>query len=241
MDSVPATNIFRVMAPLIFSAILSLVTGSQSEPFIKRQKEWLEVTEQRVGVTASIISSMKSVKILGLVERMHSKIHKLRHEEVRRAKKVRAFAVLFTILQTLSLSGTRWITYTTFGIIALLSSSGSGFGVNRLFTSLATLSIFMERLEIFLRQMPALASSFGCLRRIEVFLLLEMKRDIRLVGDVEQSSSETAGDYELQDLSTNYGLIIIKDLSVGWSERNAVFHGLSMDIIRGSFTMIIGP
>jgi ATP-binding cassette subfamily C (CFTR/MRP) protein 1 len=208
---------------------------------MKRQKQWLEVTEQRVGITTTLISAMKSVKMLGLIERMHSKIRKLRHEEVRRAKKVRVFYAIFTILQTLSLSGTRWITYTVFGIITLLSSSNSDFGANRLFTSLAILNIFMERLEIFLRQMPALASSFGCLRRIEVFLLLEMKRDTRLVDNVEQFGSETAGDSEFQDFSTHHSLIQIKDLSVGWTEENAVFQGLSMDMTRGSFTMIIGP
>jgi ATP-binding cassette subfamily C (CFTR/MRP) protein 1 len=230
------------VAPLLFSAILSFVTGSQSGPYIKRQKKWLEITEQRVGLTASVISSMKGIKILGLVERMHSRIDKLRREEVSRGKKVRVFYALFTILQTLSLSGTRWITYTVFGIIALLDSSNSGFGINRLFTSLAILNIFMERLEIFLRQMPLLASSFGCLRRIEVFLLLETKRDVRLVGDPEHFGSTMAtDDYELRDFSTYHSVIRVQDLRVGWNEESAVFQGLSMDIARGSFTMVIGP
>ncbi|VUC23771.1 unnamed protein product [Clonostachys rosea] len=229
------------MAPLIFSAILSLATGAQSGPYIKRQKEWLEATEERVGLTASVISSMKGVKILGFVEKIHAKIRALRHEEVNRAKKVRVFMALFAILQTLSLSGTRWITYTVFGIVALLNPSNNSFGVNRLFTSLAILNIFMERLEIFLRQMPALASAFGCLRRIETFLLLEMKRDGRLEGSIGSFATSSSNENELQTLLPRHVAIKIDDLSVGWNGEIPILNGISMDITRGSFTMIIGP
>jgi ATP-binding cassette subfamily C (CFTR/MRP) protein 1 len=229
------------MAPLLFSTLLSLVSASQSGPYIKRQKKWLEATELRVGFTASIISSMKGVKILGLVEEVHSKLRALRHQEVQQSKKARLFYAIFTVLQTLSLSGTRWITYTVFGIVAVTNSAHSGLSINRLFTSLAILNIFMERLEIFLRQMPAIASSFGCLRRIETFLLLETKRDNRLVSDARPFTSGTVDEYELQELHKSDTLISMKELTVGWSKENTVLQGLTADIAPGSFTMVIGP
>jgi ATP-binding cassette subfamily C (CFTR/MRP) protein 1 len=184
---------------------------------------------------------MKGVKIMGLVEKMHAKLRDLRYHEVQQAKKVRLFYALFTVLQTLSLSGTRWITYTVFGIIAILDSAHSGLGINRLFTSLAILNIFMERLEILLRQMPSIASSFGCLRRIEKFLLLETKRDNRLISNAQSSSSEMMGSYELEDFQVNETLIGMKELSVGWNAEKAVLQGLTVDIAPGSFTMVIGP
>jgi ATP-binding cassette subfamily C (CFTR/MRP) protein 1 len=226
------------LAPLIFSAILALFSASQSGPYIKRQKKWLEATQLRVGFTSSIISSMKGVKIMGLVEKMHSKLRALRLREVQRAKKLRLFYALFTVLQTLSLSGTRWTTYTVFGIIAISKSGHSGLDVKRLFASLAILNIFMQRLEIFLRQMPPIASSFGCLRRIEKFLLLETKSDNRLVSSTEFSDSE---GYQLQDIQRGETLISMRELSVGWDREKAELNGLNLEIPAGSFTMVIGP
>lgn len=178
---------------------------------------------------------------MGLIEKMYSRLRALRHWEVQRAKKQRVFYALFTVLQTLSLSGTRWITYTTFGILAILNSAHSSLSINRLFTSLAILNIFMERLEIFLRQMPSIASSFGCLRRIEKFLLLDTKQDNRLDINARPPTLETAGAFELQNLSTRSGLISIRDLSVGWDLEKAEVQGLTVEIPSGSLVVVIGP
>ena len=187
---------------------------------------------------------MKGVKILGLVENINSRICSLRHTEVEKAKRVRIFYAIFTLLQTLSLSGTRWITYTTFGIVTLLSSSSSGLNTGVLFTSLTILNIFMERLEIFLRYMPSIASSFGCLRRIENFLLLETKRDNRLVGNAELVLFEYSDSVELRepmDRASGNVVVSMKELSIGWTRENVVVQGLNPEIPQGNQTMVIGP
>jgi ATP-binding cassette subfamily C (CFTR/MRP) protein 1 len=242
-------NSLRFLAPLIFSAVLSYLSGTGSGPYIRSQKLWLEATEQRLGFTASVISAMRGVKILGLVESIDLRIRNLRHTEVERAKKVRTWMAVFTLLQTLSLSGTRWITYTVFGMIALVSSSSS-LNTNVLFTSLTILNIFMERLEIFLRNMPTIASSFGCLHRIETFLLQETKRDNRFGGNAELLAviSEISNGYELQDLGKQVFIsqrscntvIGMKDLSIGWSKDQMVLQGINLEIPQGSVTMVIG-
>jgi ATP-binding cassette subfamily C (CFTR/MRP) protein 1 len=234
-------KLFRFLAPLIFSVLLSYLTGLGSQPYIRSQKLWLEATEKRVSFTSSAISSMKGVKILGLVEMVYSKIGKLRHDEVQKAKKVRIFYSIFTVLQTLSLSGTRWITYTCYGIVTLLSSSTAGLNVNVLFTSLAILNIFMERLEIFLRQIPSIASSFGCLHRIETFLLLDTKRDNRLVRSSDSTSFEPMEGYELQNRALDNTVISMKELSIGWNRDQVILQGVNLEIPRGSLTTIIGP
>jgi len=184
---------------------------------------------------------MKGVKILGLVDIISSKIAILRQDEVRKAKKARIWYAIFTLLQTLSLSGTRWITYTTFGVVILLKSSGSGLDISVLFTSLSILNIFMEQLEIFLRGIPKIASSFGCLRRIETFLLLETKRDNRLIDNGELESSITSNGYQLHNRATYSAAISMKDLSVGWTKEQVVVEGVNMEIPKGSMTVVIGP
>jgi len=92
--------------------------------------------------------------------------------------------------------------------------------------------------------MPSIASAFGCLRRIENFLLLETKRDNRLLENTELLINEASEGYELRQLR-NHALhntvISIKELSIGWTREHVVLQGISLEIPRGSVTMIIGP
>ena len=68
------------------STFLSLRAGK----FVsKRQKAWFEATQQRINFTAEILGSMKSVKMLGLTEKMTSAIAKLRFHEVELSKSFR--------------------------------------------------------------------------------------------------------------------------------------------------------
>lgn len=226
-------DISRFLAPLLFSVMLAFLTASQSGPYIKRQKSLLQATELRVGFISSIISSMRGVKVMGLVDKVYSTLRVLRVEEINRAKKERLYYALFTVLQTLSLSGTRWITYTVFGIIAILSRSQSGLAVTPLIASLAILNIFMSRLEIFLRQMPKIAASFGCLRRIEKFLLLETKKDNRIISSAESSAFD--------GLELQRPVISISDLSVGWEPEKVQLRDLNFELPPNSFTIVIGP
>ncbi|KFZ09212.1 hypothetical protein V502_08876 [Pseudogymnoascus sp. VKM F-4520 (FW-2644)] len=228
------------IAPLVFSTILSLVSGLVAKPLMTRQMVWLEATEDRVALTASTIASMKGVKILGLVDMVGSVIRKLRHKEVKCGKKWRIFYAIFTLLQTLSLSGTRWVTYTVFGLIALYGSGNGSLGVNRLFTSMAILNIFMERLEILIRQMPKIASAFGCIRRIEVFLKAETKRDNRMIIEPEAEALDSSFGQELTTIP-RLEAINIKNLSTGWTADQAVLKDVTLQIPVGSFAMIIGP
>ena len=170
-----------------------------------------------------------------------SVIRKLRHKEVKCGKKWRIFYAIFTLLQTLSLSGTRWVTYTVFGLIALYGSGNGSLGVNRLFTSMAILSIFMERLEILIRQMPRIASAFGCIRRIEVFLRAESKRDNRMIIEPEPEALDPSFGQELTTIPRLTEAINIRNLSTGWTADQVVLKDITLQIPVGSFAMIIGP
>ncbi|KFY10023.1 hypothetical protein V492_05242 [Pseudogymnoascus sp. VKM F-4246] len=229
------------IAPLVFSTILSLVSGLVAKPLMTRQMVWLEATEERVALTASTIASMKGVKILGLIDIVGSLIRKLRHKEVQCGKKWRIFYAIFTLLQTLSLSGTRWVTYTVFGLIALYGSGNGSLGVNRLFTSMAILNIFMERLEILIRQMPKIASAFGCIRRVELFLMAETKRDNRMIIESEREAMDHSFGQELATISRLTEAISIRNLSTGWTSDQAVLKDITLQIPVGNFAMIIGP
>jgi ATP-binding cassette, subfamily C (CFTR/MRP), member 1 len=53
------------------------------------QKRWLSAIEKRVNFTSEIFGSIKSVKMLGLVDRMAMLIEKMRRDEIVVMKKSR--------------------------------------------------------------------------------------------------------------------------------------------------------
>lgn len=58
-----------------------------------RQAQWLEAIERRISSTASMLSSIKGVKMLGLTPTMMHLVHNLRIDELSISKKFRTLLV----------------------------------------------------------------------------------------------------------------------------------------------------
>lgn len=60
-----------------------------------RQKAWSVATQKRLAMITSMLSSAKSMKMLGLTEAMKSKITALRDEEIKTSKRLRWMMVAY--------------------------------------------------------------------------------------------------------------------------------------------------
>jgi ATP-binding cassette subfamily C (CFTR/MRP) protein 1 len=60
-----------------------------------KQKAWNEATQSRISLTASALSSMKVMKMLGLSRETEVLLQKLRAQELEMAKKVRWMMVAY--------------------------------------------------------------------------------------------------------------------------------------------------
>lgn len=60
-----------------------------------KQKAWNAATQKRIAMTLSMLSSTKSMKMLGLTEAMKCKINDLRHSEIETSKKLRWIMVAY--------------------------------------------------------------------------------------------------------------------------------------------------
>lgn len=60
-----------------------------------KQKAWNEATQRRISLTASALSSMKVMKMLGLSRQTESWLQKLRAQELELARKVRWMMVAY--------------------------------------------------------------------------------------------------------------------------------------------------
>jgi ATP-binding cassette, subfamily C (CFTR/MRP), member 1 len=82
------------VAPILM-AILCFVAQTQlSKKIGPSQGEWVKSVQRRVGVTSSILRSMKSVKLAGLVVSMGDLVQAERIREIRKAMKYRMYTVI---------------------------------------------------------------------------------------------------------------------------------------------------
>ncbi|KAK6505820.1 hypothetical protein TWF481_007711 [Arthrobotrys musiformis] len=254
------------LAPLFILGLCTYLASHMSTIIVKRQKIWLQETQKRVHFTSSVIASMRGVKMMGLVPLITKKIEKLRHVENMAGLKWRLNIVVGVALSNLGSEGSKWFTFILFAIIFYVKhrkgdGDGSGLNVNVLFTSLAILNITLQKLQIVIQIIPGLMNSFGCLMRIEEFLMGETKSDNRLQrergGRVSENSSGEYGDgnerfksdgedipmQRIRRLSRDgaKSLIEVTQLTAGWSQEEKILKDVSLDFISGEIAIIVGP
>jgi hypothetical protein len=69
--------------------------GGLAETF---QQEWMQVLQKRVGITSTMLSAMKGVKMTGLTPKLGELIQDLRLGELKTAKKFRKCFTAFLVL-----------------------------------------------------------------------------------------------------------------------------------------------
>lgn len=79
----------------IVCAALSVFVGDLAG---KRQPPWMEALQKRIGITSSMLQSMKGVKMMGLTEELRKLIQGLRLQEIKSAIKFRECRLYFIAL-----------------------------------------------------------------------------------------------------------------------------------------------
>ncbi|KAK6335782.1 hypothetical protein TWF730_003159 [Orbilia blumenaviensis] len=196
------------LAPLFVLGLCTYLTSHLSTIIVRRQKVWLQETQKRVHFTSSVIASMRGVKMMGLVPLITKKIEQLRHSENMAGLKWRLNIVVGVSLSNLGSEGSKWFTFILFAVIFYVKQKGGdssqGLNVNVLFTSLAILNITLQRLQTIIQIIPGLMNSFGCLMRIEEFLMAETKSDNRLQREKGSRTVSLTGDSADNSNNSNY-------------------------------------
>ncbi|KAK6338159.1 hypothetical protein TWF696_001630 [Orbilia brochopaga] len=251
-----------LIAPLVVLGISTLLASKLSAITVKRQKLWLQETQKRVHFTSSVISSMRGVKMMGLASRIQQRIQSMRIEENNAALRWRLSITISIALSTFSSEGSKWLTFFLFAIIFYIKEQknqhGGGLNVNILFTSLAILNIALQKLHIIIQVIPGILNAFGCLIRIEEFLMAETKSDNRLQRSKQSQSSDGDQDSSNQTLSStsqeielskfrpdlngySQPLVEVANLTAGWTPEQAVLRDISLDIFANQVTILVGP
>jgi ATP-binding cassette, subfamily C (CFTR/MRP), member 1 len=150
----------------------------------------------------------------------------------------------------------------TFGFYAIIAAKNdTAFDPSRVFTSLSLLILFTQPLFAFFEDLLTFQTLFGCLNRIEKFLLQETRSDHRIVAANATPNLKSADarlirnslEIELAPLrrdaskrgstsEASSDVVKIEEASFGWDkEKDPILHDISCTLKRGQLTMLIGP
>jgi ATP-binding cassette subfamily C (CFTR/MRP) protein 1 len=236
------------IAPIVV-VMISVVSSAQVARFIgDTQKEWVQSVQQRVAVTASMLSSMKVVKMMGLSNFLFSTVQDYRVRELERMKRFRVFMIWRSGISMLPALFGPLSAFAIFAIITAVNGS-SQLSIVQAFTSLAILSLLTNPAQALLGSLPQVAMAVGCFDRIQAFLLersfedrREAPRDCRFPGEEKMNAVATAYFSNLDDSSRCAYAVEIENASVKPSHDAPVaIQAITMKAKKGSISFVVGP
>lgn len=199
------------------------------------QRAWMAGNQKRVGLTATVISSMKNLKISGLSTTVRDYVQALRVSELAAGSRFRKITIIAAL----------------FGYIPFLISPPLTFAfaqrnldVPRIFTSLSYLVLLTNPLTQVFQTIPLLISGLACLGRIQAFLESEARCDFRdVVTDPKHHFEKAPVDKEhsAQAADNAPPPVVIRNGKFGWEANKFVLRDINTQIPQSSLTMIIGP
>ncbi|KAF3067612.1 Multidrug resistance-associated protein 1 [Trichoderma lentiforme] len=193
------------------------------------QRDWMILVQKRVGLTATIIASMKNLKISGLSSPVRQFVQKLRVEELIAGARFRKIFIAAAL----------------FGFIPLLLSPALTFALtqnrldaSRVFTGLSFLTLLTMPLSQVFQSIPEVISALACIGRIQAFLECETRDDFRQVlADIKRHSVKAP----IESILPFESKVLIKDGSFGWKANKPVLRDVNLRIPKRSLTVIVGP
>jgi ABC-type multidrug transport system fused ATPase/permease subunit len=199
------------------------------------QRSWMAGVQKRVGLTATVIGSMKNLKISGLSSAVKDFVQNLRIEELRGGARFRKIFIMAALLGFCPLFLSPPLTF---------AFARQTLDATKMFTSLSWLLLLTYPLSQLFSAAPELLSGLACLGRIQSFLECETRQDFRQVlADLRLNSKRNGADSvtafgSMPDVEHP---IIIRDGHFGWQAEEFVLHNINTRVSKSSLTLVIGP
>ncbi|KAH7400242.1 P-loop containing nucleoside triphosphate hydrolase protein [Cadophora sp. MPI-SDFR-AT-0126] len=178
--------------PLVIIFFCSRMSKYVAKHLRSRQKAWNVATQKRLVMITAMLSSAKSMKMLGLSEEMKSKIAALRTDEIQTSKKLRWMMVaynasanalgIFAPVVTLVLSA-----------IVVMYKYGKGLETETVFTTTALLTMVTHPANMVMTIIPRAVASLANFERINKYLLESSRSDRRHSLSGESACSSKNG------------------------------------------------
>ncbi|KAM0557995.1 hypothetical protein ACHAPJ_005161 [Fusarium lateritium] len=245
------------LAPMVVALVSTTATLMIARYMADAQKKWVRGIQTRIDVTASMLSSMKEVKMLGLTDVLNDMVQSLRVRELGLSKKFRKLTCWRVLFQSNMETISPLSTFATYIIIS--QTTGEPLSTASAYTSLSLIYLLSVPMGTLMRTIPRLKASLACFERMQGFLLSDSCKDHRLPLSISGSTSqetrypglddpmESRGSIELLDRSdepyvaAGQPLMVVSDASFGWlKDEPPVLDNVSFTICKSHFTFVIG-
>lgn len=248
------------IAPIITTVLcvglqvwLSKKTGS-------RQGKWVEAIQRRVGIASTVLRSMKSIKLAGLVHSMNDLLHNERVRELNLAKSFRAITtwnnvvcefsqfLIFTMLISVANAPgllNALVVFAGYSIRAKLRNEPP-LSTAQAFTSLAIIGLLTEPLCLLLVVIFSVAGATGCYHRVQNFLTSRGLTERRIFHEQSRMRDTSVFDIgiSMEDKSPTQSdrVLSISGLVLGsTTEARDTNEPVKFEAHEGTVTMILGP
>ncbi|RWA05420.1 hypothetical protein EKO27_g9683 [Xylaria grammica] len=200
------------------------------------QTHWMDRVQKRVGLTSSVIASMKNLKISGLAAPIASFVQQLRVDELSASQEYRRLILIAATLAYIPLLTSPFLTF---------AIAQRTLGVAKIYTSVSYLLLITQPLSQLFQTFPLIVGGLACLSRIQSFLELENRKDRRVTASDSQANAEK-GAASLEsgspvDDATQRPVVTIENGHFGWLPDQMVLSDINIQVQRASLTMVVGP
>ena len=225
------------VAPIVLVIVCVAALGVLIRLTGDSQRAWMAKVQERVGLTATVIASMKSLKISALSNIVGDFVQKLRVDELAAGTRYRTIAILAAL----------------FGFVPMLIGPPLTFAFSRqemdatkIFTSLSYLLLLTNPLTLIFQSIPELLSGLACLGRVQSFLEYADRGQSLANSDIAQIEGEK-GEKVLIQHPTLVGRaqhappsVSIESGSFSWQLGKPTLRDINIFIPAGSLTVVVG-
>ncbi|KAF2480400.1 P-loop containing nucleoside triphosphate hydrolase protein [Neohortaea acidophila] len=225
------------IAPVILVFGFIGLTGRLSVAANNAQQRWIGKVQERLRLTTSFLDGVKSLKLLGLTEKMSTIIQSARVEEIKASEGYRRVLIGMLLLSNTPLILAPMVTFAVYVIISVYWKNTT-LEVAQAFTSLALIALLALPVVIFTQALPSVVECIGCFDRIQEFCHYATTASDAFddPNDCEKCSVEPKTDQQTQ------AAVSFRNESFKWKETEpAVLHNVSIDIQPGKITALLGP
>ncbi|KAL6232713.1 P-loop containing nucleoside triphosphate hydrolase protein [Aspergillus navahoensis] len=221
------------LAPVVVANIATTGTLQLTRFIGLANKRWVQGIQTRVDVTASVLASMKEVKMLGLSDIVSTMIQNLRVAELNLSRHYRRLLAIQTFIAMNTQTLAPLATFATFVIAS--KTTGQPLNTESAYTSLSLIYLLSDPMVVVFRTIPFVSAALACFSRIQNYLLSESCTDYRLpLSDRDHHPNPEDGNKDT--------LGAITGASFGWVHgKPDILKNITLNIRRSCFTFVVGP
>ncbi|PYI07463.1 P-loop containing nucleoside triphosphate hydrolase protein [Aspergillus sclerotiicarbonarius CBS 121057] len=218
---------------------LSYIVAARSPP---RQRIWNQAVQERIATTASVLGSIRSIKLLGVSSFVTRRICDLRNTELDRAQGARMLLMWRNVVANIPQIAGPILTFTIFTMIwgsNVITATNS-------FTVLALIGLVVQPIQVFVHGITQVGVALGCFKRIQDYLLLPEVE----TGPVSYNSDEQhttakvvpGSVFELEALPMKGSGLSVHNASFKYADATTpILTKVNVEIHPSTLTIVTGP